>query len=92
MGNRPVGHAVRVVVEVDGQHCPDLGFSTDLLGMLLELMLKLMASIVEILGGQPTCWACNLQFATTGSLPATGRSAPTPPTPPRVPPPQVVGC
>ena len=27
----------------------------------------------------------------TCSLPATGRSAPTPPTPPRVPPPQVVG-
>ena len=44
------------------------------------------------LGWEPTCWACNLQFATTASLPATGRSAPTPPTPPRVPPPQVVGC
>ena len=43
------------------------------------------------LGWEPTCWTCNLRFATTGSPPATGRSAPTPPSPPRVPPPQVVG-
>ena len=61
MGNRPVGHAVRVVVEVDGQHSRDLGWATDLLGMLLELMLMLMASIVEILDGQPTCWAMDMQ-------------------------------
>ena len=54
------------------------------------MMLK--ASIVEILDGQPTCWACNLRSATTSSPPATGRSTPAPPIPPRVPPPQVVGC
>ena len=38
-----------------------------LLGMLLVMMLK--ASIVEILDGQPTCWACNLRSATTSSPP-----------------------
>ena len=55
-----VGHAVghAVSVDVDGQHSRDLGLATNLLGMLLELMLMLMASIVKILDGQPTCWAC----------------------------------
>ena len=87
-GEPPVGHAVSD--DVEGQHSRDLGWATNLLGMLLVIMLK--ASIVEILDGQPTCWACNLRSATTSSPPATGRSTPAPPFPPRVPPPQVVGC